>query len=345
MKLFEFFQNLDRLVFMGGPESFAQSESAGKGPKETPLEKANREAAQAMKRVENRAKELIGSKNPRKRAWGHQLKKAVDSQASLRKRIVEKKSQNKVLARHVQRQFTNALRRIARMEKSFGGSKVDTERKKGREKLLLLVSKSILKDEYRDANVRLMKYVKNANSQKAKKYQRALGSSELIEGPQENRSSMRSRKPNLARLYDKIDDLYANPGKTTAEIRASARQIRLLTRSAVFREALANDQILKKLEYWVDTSIDPKKGKKYNEARIARRIRRSEEPLFSAEVGSSWELTTYAGLTVRVTKGKDHRYKAEITGIKGFAKESNSALARDLSKKPRRKRASPRRRA
>ncbi|MBU0705868.1 hypothetical protein KJ807_01460, partial [Patescibacteria group bacterium] len=171
MKTDNSFFSPNRPVFMSGPEQPAPQESV---PMETPLEKANREATDVIRTTENKAKDLLQSDNPQKRAWGHQLQKAIDAQDPLRKRILERQNQNRVLAEQVKSQFNTALAGIAKREEALPATektakkedetKPAEEHTKRPEELNLMIAKDLLKTVYTKAITNLNQLVEKENA-------------------------------------------------------------------------------------------------------------------------------------------------------------------------------------
>lgn len=208
--------------------------------------------------------------------------------------------------------------------------------KKDPEELLLSVAKDILKDAHRDAVLKLIKHVEEANAKKAGGGGRDLEEGEKFPTHQDKeRWRVRNQHPNLAKIYDQIDGLKANPGETVSEIQAAAKEIKSLSRRSIFRKAIDTDLIESKLRYAVDTAeTKSKKGKEYNEMLIRRKIRRQEEPLFSAKEGASWDVKTSDGFFVRITKGEHHDYSVDITGLSENGRGEYRVVANDLGLAP-----------
>jgi hypothetical protein len=218
-------------------------------------------------------------------------------------------------------------------------AKAAEAQKKQPEELLDVARKDILKDElknlkdvYTDAVLKLLKHVEEANAKMEKEYGRDLDEGEKLPTHQETEKwRVRSQHPNLAKIYDQIDGLKENPGETASEIQAAAKKIKSLSRRSVFKEAIDADKIEDDLRFAVDTAeTKPAKGKEYNEMLIRRKIRRQEEPLFSAKEGDYWDIKTDNGLLARVTKGEHHDYSVNITGLVGSALSTYKVVAKDL---------------
>ncbi|MFH0837948.1 MAG: hypothetical protein V1880_01635 [Patescibacteria group bacterium] len=327
------FFGLNRLVFMGDPEQPAPQESV---PTETPLEKANREAADVIRATEDKAQELMQSKNPRARAWGHQLKNEIDKQNPLRKRILDKQNQNKVLADNLKWQFKDALERIAKRESALPATEKTAKKEEKNEstavnpeELNILVAKDLLKTVYTKAITNLNQLVEKENANMVKQSGRKDVVSDRLYTPYEDRMTASLRSPNLVRLYDEIDRLYANPGNTVQEIRTTTRKIESLANESKFTETINTDKILTYFRFVAN--IEGKEGKNEGETRIAQKIDGNREPLASAPIGSSWEITNGEGVSFKITKNVKEKYSVAITGINEKSARTYAALAKDFN--------------
>ncbi|MFH1410785.1 MAG: hypothetical protein ABIG80_04460 [Patescibacteria group bacterium] len=336
MKTDNSFFSPNRPVFMSGPEQPAPQESV---PMETPLEKANREATDVIRTTENKAKDLLQSDNPQKRAWGHQLQKAIDAQDPLRKRILERQNQNRVLAEQVKSQFNTALAGIAKREEALPATektakkedetKPAEEHTKRPEELNLMIAKDLLKTVYTKAITNLNQLVEKENANMVKQSGRKDVVSDRLYTPYEDRMTASLRSPNLVRLYDEIDRLYANPGNTVQEIRTTTRKIESLANESKFTETINTDKILTYFRFVAN--IEGKEGKNEGETRIAQKIDGNREPLASAPIGSSWEITNGEGVSFKITKNVKEKYSVAITGINEKSARTYAALAKDFN--------------
>lgn len=338
-----FFSGEKRLVFKNSPD--APKADALKPSPEQLLQNANREAADAIRQVQQRAEELKKSDDPNKRKWGSQLENSLKESSATTKRILEGLNQNKALADGIKTNCLKALEAFgapATPEKKPepASAKEDVTNADFQATMDLMRQESF-RQKYNAVIQKVDNYIEEANARKQQEYgDRPLGYHEKLHNPAKGNVDFNfaADHPNLMKLFADIDEIHQNPGSTPEEYENSVKKMEALAVKSRFQEAVRNDRILSDLRSAVSSDLVPNLNKAQNERRIlqaiiSRRLRVADH-FAAAEDGSSWEITTYGGVSVRLTKHEGIDYSVEITGLAERAIPRYAAVAKDLGLKP-----------